>query len=41
MKKEKRDQVDQVTLDLYKVALENNISSGFANELIKKAREAV
>lgn len=38
MKKEKRD---QVTLDLYKVALENNISSGFANELIKKAREAV
>lgn len=38
MEKEKRD---WVTLDLYKVALENNISSGFANELIKKAREAV
>ena len=38
MEKEKRD---QVTLDLYKVALENNVNSGFANELIEKAREAV
>lgn len=38
MKKEKRD---QVTLDLYKVALENNTDAEFANELIEKAREAV
>lgn len=32
---------DQVTLDLYKVALENNTDAEFANELIEKAREAV
>lgn len=38
MKKEKQD---QVTLDLYKVALENNTDAEFANELIEKAREAV
>lgn len=38
MEKEKRD---QVTLDLYKVALENNTDAEFANELIEKAREAV
>ena len=41
MEKEKRDQVDQVTLDLYKVALESNTDAEFANELIEKAREAV
>jgi hypothetical protein len=38
MEKEKRD---RVTLDLYKVALENNTDAEFANELIEKAREAV
>jgi hypothetical protein len=38
MEKEKRD---WVTLDLYKVALENNTDAEFANELIEKAREAV
>lgn len=32
---------DQVTLDLYKVALESNTNAEFANELIEKAREAV
>ena len=38
MEIEKRD---QVTLDLYKVALENNTNAEFLEEFVKKAREAV
>lgn len=37
----KKERQNQVTLDLYKVALENNTDAEFANELIEKAREAV
>lgn len=36
-----KERQNQVTLDLYRVALENNTDAEFANELIEKAREAV